>query len=72
MPGWDKMTCTSRGIWLGAASGSTSSAGVAYATRKKPNIAMVAAPFVGPWLGTLASTRYIDACEHDHAGGNGG
>jgi|HubBroStandDraft_5_1064220.scaffolds.fasta_scaffold471148_2 hypothetical protein len=60
-PGWNKLSCTSRGLWVGTIAGSATALGAGY----------VATPLVGstiaPIAGTLASTQYIEGCEAGQA-----
>ena len=55
-PGWKNMSCTSRGMWVGTATGAAVGAGGAAI-----NPALGSA--LGPFAGTAATTSYIEACQ---------
>ena len=55
-PGWKNMSCTSRGMWVGTATGSLVGAGGAA-------INPALGSFAGPIAGTAATTSYIEACQ---------
>lgn len=55
-PGWTKMSCTSRGLWVGTAAGSATALG---AGAFNPVVGSALAPVAG----TLASTQYIEGCQ---------
>jgi hypothetical protein len=62
-PGWNNLSCTSRGMWVGTAAGSAAT-GLGWASAP---VTGGAGPAIGgtlaPIAGTLASTSYIEGCE---------
>ena len=61
-PGWSKLSCTSRGMWVGTAAGSVT--GAAASALASPAVGSGLAPIAG----TLASTQYIEACQARQSG----
>lgn len=61
-PGWGKLSCTSRGMWVGTAAGSVT--GAAASALASPAVGSGLAPIAG----TLASTQYIEACQARQGG----
>jgi hypothetical protein len=63
-PGWNNMSCTSRGMWVGTGVGSATT-GLGWASTP---LTGGAGPAIGgtlaPIAGTLASTSYIEGCQH--------
>jgi hypothetical protein len=59
-PGWNNMSCTSRGLWVGTAAGSATALGAGA-------INPVLGSTVAPIAGTLASTQYIEGCQAGQA-----
>lgn len=55
-PKWTKLSCTSRGMWVGTTAGAAAGAGGSA-------INPVVGSLAGPFAGTLASTSYIEACQ---------
>jgi hypothetical protein len=67
-PGWKNMSCTSRGMWMGTAAGSATSAAGWASTPWTGGAGAAVGSTLAPIAGTLASTSYIEGCQNAQKG----
>jgi hypothetical protein len=63
-PGWNDMSCTSRGMWVGTGVGSATTAAGWASTPLTGGAGAAIGGTLAPIAGTLASTSYIEGCQH--------
>jgi hypothetical protein len=67
-PGWNNMSCTSRGMWMGTAAGSVTGAAGWALSPVTGGVSPAVGSTLAPIAGTLASTSYIEGCQNAQKG----